>query len=172
MVAPAITRVTLLRNTVNDVSTSTPFDVTTEMLTSVTPTFDGTAITYEGGNVLRSGLNPGTTYYYWLEVEDQAGSVSDQALGRITTAAPVPEPDVTKAASFGTSTCLESTGNNVYASQTGTFSMWVKLDGVGDEKILFSTFQDFNSEGQIHIGKDDADGRIKVLRRLTTTAGV
>jgi hypothetical protein len=84
----SITRVTLLRNTVNDINTATSFDITSEFLGSVTPTIDASAIAYQGANVTRTGLTPGTTYWMWLEVEDGAGNVTVQVLGSIETAAP------------------------------------------------------------------------------------
>jgi hypothetical protein len=125
--APAITRVTLLRNTVNDIVTADAFDITSDFLSSVTPTDDGTTVTYTGANVERTGLMPGTTYYFYLEVEDQSGNTTSQSLGSITTASAY-SPDITAAVDFD----LTSPGMHMdltVASTTeteGTMSFWFK----------------------------------------------
>eukprot|EP00951_Prasinocladus_malaysianus_P002742 scaffold19422_cov43-Prasinocladus_malaysianus.AAC.2 len=68
----------------------------------------------------------------------------------------VPDIYLSGAASFGTSACLESTGTNVYASQTGTISVWAKFDGASID-VMFSSFQDFNQDGHVHLVKDSSN---------------
>ena len=144
MTAPAITRVTLFRNTVNDIGTATSFDITSEFLASVTPTTGTGTITYTGANVTRSGLTPGTTYYYWIEIEDQAGLVTDQALGSITTATPAPSPDITAAVDFdGTNDYLTSSGTGYVDSKVGTISAWLRLDSTGVSNMTIFNIRQF-----------------------------
>eukprot|EP00873_Tetraselmis_striata_P013264 jgi/Tetstr1/433528/TSEL_022796.t1 len=129
MTAPAITLVELLRNTVNDIGTATAFDITSSFLGSVTPTTGAGTVTYAGASVTRSGLTPGTAYYYWLSVTDQAGLNTVQYLGTITTAAAGPQPDISAAVDFdGTNDYLRGSVSNTIDSKTGTFSMWYRTD--------------------------------------------
>eukprot|EP00873_Tetraselmis_striata_P034694 jgi/Tetstr1/454958/TSEL_041819.t1 len=125
--APAITLVELLRNTTNDVGTATAFDVTSEFLGSVTPTNDGTTVTYTGASVGRTGLTPGTAYYYWLSVTDQAGLNTVQYLGTITTASSY-IPLITAAVDFErTSPGVHMDLNVASTTETeGTISFWFK----------------------------------------------
>lgn len=83
MAASGIGEVRLYRNTVNTIPGSF-FDVTSE--------FDiGT--TSDSASLLRTGLKPGTTYWYWAEALDVNGNTSGiQFIGSATTAGAPPVP--------------------------------------------------------------------------------
>eukprot|EP00873_Tetraselmis_striata_P009282 jgi/Tetstr1/429546/TSEL_019450.t1 len=137
--APAITLVELLRNTTNDVGTATAFDVTSEFLGSVTPTNDGTTVTYAGASVGRTGLTPGTAYYYWLSVTDQAGLNTVQYLGTITTASAY-SPLITAAVDFnGGTDYLSGTGSSTVDTKVGWDNANSKRDAYLDGNAVTLT---------------------------------
>jgi hypothetical protein len=143
MTAPAITRVTLFRNTVNDIGTATSFDITSAFLASVTPTNDGTTITYAGASIDRTGLSGNTTYYYWMEIEDCCSNVTDQYLGTITTAAPPLQPDISAAVDFDGTDYLSGTGTAVHNSKVGLGSFWFKTTSTGVHPFSTGTTSPF-----------------------------
>eukprot|EP00873_Tetraselmis_striata_P000202 jgi/Tetstr1/420466/TSEL_011579.t1 len=184
MTAPTITRVTLFRNTVNDISTAASFDITAEFLASVTPSSDGTTITYAGASISRTGLSPGTTYHYWMEIEDCCSNVTDQYLGTITTASSY-SPDIT--AAVDASRTMPGVHLSLAVPEVteiaGTISLWYKrhtnvsMGLFGTDDPTGAAWADLAAGASLLVGSDNGTRYLMLntpggFARMTTPDGL